>query len=74
MNFMDNLTYILLIITFVTSWVDYIRPMINKFDYKPFNCSFCLSLWISIIFVLFIGEWLILVTPLFIRIIERRLL
>jgi hypothetical protein len=48
-------------------------PIFNWF--KPFNCSFCLSVWISIMFVCLVREWwFVLSTPFFLRIIERRLL
>lgn len=67
---------IILIITFVTTWVDFVLPMLKgRLDRKPFNCSFCLSVWISILLVCFVrGWWLVLATPLLLRIIERRLL
>lgn len=74
MNFMDNFVIMILIITFVTTWVDYARPMINKLDFKPFNCAFCLSFWASILSFVLFKEWVLLSTPFFIRIIERRLL
>ncbi len=76
MNFMVEIKLIIIIITFVTTIVDYIIPMLdNRFNVKPLNCSFCLSVWISLLIVLFVWEWwVILATPLCLRIIERRLL
>lgn len=73
---MIELKIIILIITFVTTWVDHILPKLKgKLWFKPFNCSFCLSVWISIMFVCLVREWwFILSTPFFLRIIERRLL
>ena len=75
---MNDYILILLIITFTTTWVDYIINMPifrNTLDFKPLNCSYCLSVWISVIIVsLSLGGWLVLVTPLLLRIIERRLL
>ena len=73
---MIELKISILIITFVTTWVDYILPKLKgRLWFKPFNCSFCLSVWISIIIVSLFWEWWgILATPLFLRIIERRLL
>ena len=37
---MNSIVSILVIITIATTWVDYARPLIDKWDYKPFNCSF----------------------------------
>jgi len=73
---MTELKIIILIVTFVTTWVDYgLIITRGRLNYKPFNCSFCLSVWISILFVCFArGWWFVLATPLFLRIIERRLL
>lgn len=73
---MIELKLSILIITFVTTWVDYILPKLKgKLWFKPFNCSFCLSVWISIIIVSLFWEWWeVLATPLFLRITERRLL
>jgi len=45
---MNSIVNILLIITIATTWVDYARPLIDKWDYKPFNCSFCISFWLSL--------------------------
>lgn len=74
----NDIELMLLIITMVTTWVDYIinfRIFKNALDFKPLNCSFCLSIWVSVFFVyLSVGGWLVLATPLFVRIIERRLL
>ena len=73
---MNELKVIILIITFTTTWVDYALPMLKgKLDFKPFNCSFCLAFWLSILLVCFVqGWWLVLATPLLLRIVERRLL
>jgi len=72
---MTDLKIIILIITFTTTWVDYILPKLKgKLLFKPFNCTFCLSVWISILFCFVWGGWFVLSTPLFLRIIERRLL
>ena len=74
----NDIELILLIITFVTTWTDYVINFTifkNVLDFKPLNCSFCLSIWLSISLVcLSVGGWLLLATPLFVRIIERRLL
>lgn len=71
---MNSIVDILVIITIATTWVDYARPLINKWDYKPFNCSFCLTFWLSLIYFLITLDPIILITPLILRIIERRLL
>ena len=71
---MNSIVDILVIITIATTWVDYARPLINKWDYKPFNCSFCLTFWLSLIYFLITLDTIILITPLILRIIERRLL
>ena len=67
---MNSILNTLIIISLATTWVDYARPLINKLDYKPFNCSFCITFWLSLITL----DPLILASPLFLRIIERRLL
>jgi len=71
---MNSIVSILVIITIATTWVDYARPLIDKWDYKPFNCSFCLAFWLSLIYFLITLNPIILITPLILRIIERRLL
>lgn len=71
---MNSIVSILVIITIATTWVDYGRPLIDKWDYKPFNCSFCLTFWLSLIYFLITLNPIILITPLILRIIERRLL
>jgi len=74
MNFMDDIICIFVIISIATTFVDYFVPMVRWLDFKPFNCSFCLSFWISLFsYVLFDGV-AVMVTPLLLRIIERRLL
>ena len=72
---------ILLIITFTTTYVDYINTKFGiKFDKKPFNCAFCLTVWSSLVVYIFglincveCSE-LVLISPLVLRVIERRLL
>lgn len=71
---MNSIVDILVIITIATTWVDYARPLIDKWDYKPFNCSFCITFWLSLIYFLITLDPIILITPLILRIIERRLL
>ena len=71
---MNSIVDILVIITITSTWVDYARPLIDKWDYKPFNCSFCLTFWLSLIYFLITLNPIILITPLILRIIERRLL
>jgi len=71
---MNSIVSLLVIITISTTWVDYARPLIDKWDYKPFNCSFCLTFWLSLIYFLITSNPIILITPLILRIIERRLL
>ncbi len=74
MNFMDEFIIIFVIISISTTFVDYFVPMVKWLDFKPFNCSFCLSFWMSLFsYVLFDGV-AVMVTPLLLRIIERRLL
>ena len=71
---MEEIQYIILIIALSTTWVDYIRPILNRLDFKPFNCSFCLSVWLSLLFSVVCGSLFLLSAPLFLRIIERKLL
>ena len=65
---------IILIITLTTTWVDYVLPMVDILDYKPFNCSFCLTFWLSIIVFIITFNPIVLSSSLILRIIERRLL
>ena len=76
MTFINKLEIILIIISVVTTFVDYVVPNIKILRFKkPFNCAFCLSFWISILLsVCLPSGWFLLATPLFLRIIERRLL
>ena len=69
---MNSIVDILVIITIATTWVDYARPLVDKWDYKPFNCSFCLTFWLSLIYFLITLNPIILITPLILRIIEIR--
>ena len=77
----EDLKVILLIITFTTTYVDFINSKFGmKYDKKPFNCAFCLTIWTTlIVYILSLFNFvtcseLILTTPLILRIIERRLL
>ena len=72
---------ILLIVTFTTTYVDYINSKFGrKYDKKPFNCAFCLTIWTTLLvyilslFGLINCSELIFISPLVLRIIERRLL
>jgi hypothetical protein len=46
----------------------------TRLDFKPFNCVFCLSYWIGLIFAFFQMELLYLSIPLIYRIIQVKLL
>lgn len=72
---------ILIIVTFTTTYVDFINSKFGiKYDKKPFNCAFCLTIWTTLIvyilslFSIVNSSELILISPLVLRIIERRLL
>lgn len=72
---------ILLIVTFTTTYVDFINSKFGrKYDKKPFNCAFCLTIWTTLLvyilslFGLINCSELIFISPLVLRIIERRLL
>lgn len=72
---MDKIINILLICTFVSTFVDYVIPILGcRFDRKPLNCSFCLSFWISLIVAIVSGHNYLMIAPLLLRIIERKLL
>jgi hypothetical protein len=82
MNFMiKDFELILLIVTFTTTYVDFINSKFGrKYDKKPFNCAFCLTIWTTLLvyilslFGLVNCSELIFISPLVLRIIERRLL
>ena len=72
---------ILIIVTFTTTYVDFINSKFGrKYDKKPFNCAFCLTIWTTLLvyilslFGLINCSELIFISPLVLRIIERRLL
>lgn len=76
-----DIEIILLIVTFTTTYVDFINSKFGiKYDKKPFNCAFCLTIWTTLIvyilslFSIVNSSELILISPLVLRIIERRLL
>lgn len=72
---MDKIINILLICTFVSTFVDYVIPILGyRFDRKPLNCSFCLSFWISLVVAIVSGHNYLMIAPLLLRIIERKLL
>jgi len=75
MTFLIEIKLITLTIALATTFVDYVVPYLPKFaNRKPVNCSFCLCFWLSVFFSCLTMEWFLLTAPLFLRIIERRLL
>ena len=77
---MQELIIILIAITYIQMWVDWIGifplKFIKKLRYgwlnrKPFNCSLCLSVWIGLILSIVFLNPLYLVLPLFNKLIEK---
>ena len=64
-------------------WVDEILPLLNQswLDFKPVNCSLCVSFWISVILGLLTIPmltplefiYLVVVTPIGLRYLEGKL-
>lgn len=46
----------------------------TRLDFKPFNCVFCLSYWIGLVFAWFQMELVYLSIPLIYRVIQVKLL
>jgi hypothetical protein len=76
---MQELTIILITITIIQMWVDWINSfpikivqrLRNKLNYKPFNCSLCLSVWIGVILSIVFLNPLYLALPLFNKLTEK---
>lgn len=77
---MQRIVVILLVLTFIQLWIDWLESFpvkpIQKLRYsilnfKPFNCSLCLSLWIGVIITLIMLDPLYLTMPLFNKATEK---
>lgn len=76
---MQKITIILISITFIRIWIDSVgsfplkplQKLRNKLNFKPFNCSNCLSFWLGIILSICFLEPLLLSLPLFTKIYEK---
>ena len=40
------------------------------FDFKPFNCSFCMSVWVSIFLAIWFNEGIYLTIPIHFRLVN----
>ena len=78
---MQELTIILITITAIQTWVDWINSfpikivqrLRNKLNYKPFNCSLCLSVWLGVILSIALLNPLYIALPLFNKWAEKTL-
>ncbi len=77
---MQELIIILITITYIQMWVDWIESFpikpIQRLRYgllnlKPFNCSLCLSVWIGVILSIVFLNPLYLALPLFNKLTEK---
>jgi len=75
---MNELSNILILISVILIWVDtdiFIRFRLKrKLNIKPFNCAFCLCFWGAVVLSLVFHNLFYLTAPLFLNIIERRLI
>ena len=77
---MQELTIILVSITLIQLWVDWIESFPLEFvkrlrygwlDRKPFNCTLCISVWLGIIISAITLNPLYLALPLFNKLTEK---
>jgi hypothetical protein len=77
---MQELTIILVSITLIQLWVDWIDSFPLEFvkrlrygllDRKPFNCTLCISVWLGIIISVITLNPLYLALPLFNKLTEK---
>ena len=82
---MNELINILILISCVIIWIDtdiFIAFRFKKWkvlkyrnlNRKPLNCSFCLTFWGSVIMSIVFMNPVYLISPLLLRIIEKKLL
>lgn len=76
---MQELSIILITITYIFIWVDWIQSFPFKpvqqvrmrCDKKPFNCALCLSVWIGIVLSIALLDPIYLALPLFTKLTEK---
>ena len=52
--------------------MDMAHPKLLRFDFKPFNCLFCLSFWSGLILTLITLEPIYMAMPLFYKLIQKQ--
>lgn len=76
---MQTITIILITLTVIQLWIDWINSfpfdLLHRIrmylDFKPFNCSLCLSLWLGVIISLIFLDPIFLSLPLLNKITEK---
>lgn len=58
-----------------TDWIEtipikYIKDVRQWLDYKPFNCSLCLSFWLGVVISIITLNPIYIGLPLFVKVIE----
>ena len=73
---MEVIVNILILITFKTIWIDefYLLRINWKLNFKPLNCSFCLTFWCSVALSIIFMDATYLIAALMLRVIENKLL
>ena len=73
-------TYIIstVLILLWTEWIDtiplrWIETLRTNLDFKPFNCSLCLSFWLGVIISLVSLNPIFIGLPLFVKYIENNI-
>ena len=78
---MQEVKIILITISFILIWVDSIptfpirivKRIRMKLNFKPFNCTNCLSFWIGLILAVVFLEPIYLAMPLFTKAVENNI-
>ena len=77
---MIEVKIILITVTFIQMWVDWVqsfpikfiqRLRLSKLDFKPFNCTLCLSVWLGAILSGIMLDPIYLALPLFTKVTEK---
>ena len=76
---MQEAKIMLIAITLIQVWVEWsqsfpwnaLKWLKSKLDYKPFNCTLCMSVWIGVLLSVVLLDPLYLTLPLFNKLTER---
>ena len=76
---MQEYKIIITVLSLIIVWVDSmpsfpikpIRWIRSRLDFKPFNCTFCLSFWIGLVLAIVLQDLVYLGLPIYNKVLER---